>query len=148
MKTLQDWLAWQSTLNPRRMELGLDRVARVWSRIGPGDLGFPVITVGGTNGKGSCVALVEAMAEAAGYRSACYSSPHLLRYNERVRIAGVPVEDAALCDAFERIEEVRSDTALTYFELVPGRPAPLCRHKARPGGPGGGALEDGWTPST
>jgi dihydrofolate synthase/folylpolyglutamate synthase len=99
------------------MELGLDRVASVWSRIGPAVLGFPVITVGGTNGKGSCVALVEAMTEAAGYRSACYSSPHLLRYNERIRIAGVPVEDAALCDAFERIEEVRGDTALTYFEF-------------------------------
>jgi len=117
LKTLEDWLAWQSTLNPRRMELGLQRVCRVWSSLGQGPLGFPVITVGGTNGKGSCVALIEAMAGAGGYRTACYSSPHLLRYNERVRIAGVPVDDAALCRAFERIEQGRGDTPLTYFEF-------------------------------
>lgn len=117
MRTLEDWLAWQSTLNPRRMDLGLDRVSRVWSRLAQGPLGFPVITVGGTNGKGSCVALIEAMAEAGGYRTACYSSPHLLRYNERVRISSVPVEDAALCGAFERIEQMRGDIPLTYFEF-------------------------------
>lgn len=117
MKTLEDWLAWQSTLNPRRMDLGLERVATVWSRLGSGKLGCPVITVGGTNGKGSCVSLIEAMAEAAGYRTACYSSPHLLRYNERVRTAGVPADDATLCGAFEQVEVVRGDTPLTYFEF-------------------------------
>ncbi|HSQ06085.1 MAG TPA: bifunctional tetrahydrofolate synthase/dihydrofolate synthase [Chromatiaceae bacterium] len=117
MKTLEDWLAWQSTLNPRRMELGLDRVSQVWSRLGQGHLGYPVITVGGTNGKGSCVAMIESMARAGGYRTACYSSPHLLRYNERIRIGGVPVADADLCGAFERIEQVRGDTPLTYFEF-------------------------------
>lgn len=117
MKTVEDWLIWQSGLHPRPMDLGLDRVAAVWSRMGAGELQFPVITVGGTNGKGSCVALIEAMAEAGGYRSACYSSPHLLRYNERVRIATTPVDDAALCAAFERIEAVRGGTPLTYFEF-------------------------------
>jgi len=117
LKTLDDCLAWQSTLNPKRMDLGLERVARVWARLGPGDLGFPVITVGGTNGKGSCAALIEAMAEAAGYRTVCYSSPHLLRYNERIRIAGAPVSDADLCRAFEEVEAARGETPLTYFEF-------------------------------
>lgn len=99
------------------MDLGLDRVSRVWSRLGQGHLGYPVLTVGGTNGKGSCVALIEAMAGAGGYRTASYSSPHLLRYNERVRIGGVPVTDADLCGAFERIEQMRGDIPLTYFEF-------------------------------
>ncbi|MGE5154349.1 MAG: bifunctional tetrahydrofolate synthase/dihydrofolate synthase [Bdellovibrio bacteriovorus] len=117
MKSLDDWLAWQSSLNPRRMVLGLERVAEVWSRLAQGPLGCPVITVGGTNGKGSCVALIEAMTEAGGFRTACYTSPHLLRYNERVRIAGVPVADGPLCDAFARVEEARGDTPLTYFEF-------------------------------
>lgn len=117
MRTLNDWLAWQSSLNPRTVDLGLDRVAQVWSRVGPRDLGFPVITVGGTNGKGSCVALIEAMAQAGGYRTVCYSSPHLLNYNERIRIGGTEVGDADLCAAFERIEAARGETPLTYFEF-------------------------------
>jgi dihydrofolate synthase/folylpolyglutamate synthase len=116
-KTLDDWLAWQTTLHPNRMELGLDRVAEVWSRLGAPALGCPVITVGGTNGKGSCVAFIEAMAQAAGYATACYTSPHLLRYNERVRIAGEPATDEALCAAFARVERARGATPLTYFEF-------------------------------
>jgi len=99
------------------MELGLERVSRVWSRIGPKGLDFPVITVGGTNGKGSCVAFAEARAEAGGYRTACYGSPHLLRYNERVRVGGDSVSDAALCGAFERVEAARGGMPLTYFEF-------------------------------
>ncbi|WP_295613396.1 bifunctional tetrahydrofolate synthase/dihydrofolate synthase [uncultured Lamprocystis sp.] len=117
MKTLDEWLAWQSTLHPNRMALGLERVADVWSRLGVPGLGCPVITVGGTNGKGSCVALIEAMAQAAGYRTACYTSPHLLRYNERVRINGEAVTDEALCAAFARVEGARGATPLTYFEF-------------------------------
>ena len=117
MKSLDDWLAWQSTLNPRRMELGLERVRQVWLRLGTPNPGFPVITVGGTNGKGSCVALIESMAQAAGYGTASYSSPHLVRYNERVRLGGEPVDDQALCGAFERVERARAETPLTYFEF-------------------------------
>ena len=75
-----------------------------------------MITVGGTNGKGSCVAMLEAMAMAAGYHTACYTSPHLLRYNERVRIDGLAVDDDALCTAFQGVEAARGPVPLTYFE--------------------------------
>lgn len=73
--------------------------------------------MGGTNGKGSCVAMTEAICRAAGYRTGVYSSPHLLRYNERVRIDGEDVSDALLCESFERIDRARGETALTYFEF-------------------------------
>jgi dihydrofolate synthase / folylpolyglutamate synthase len=78
---------------------------------------FGVITVSGTNGKGSTVAMLEAILRAAGYRTGLYTSPHLVHYNERIRIDGDPVADAELCDAFERIEAVRADVPLTYFEF-------------------------------
>ncbi|HYN77591.1 MAG TPA: folylpolyglutamate synthase/dihydrofolate synthase family protein, partial [Lamprocystis sp. (in: g-proteobacteria)] len=117
LKTLDEWLAWQATLHPNRMALGLDRVGEVWARLGAPALGGPVITVGGTNGKGSCVAFIEAIAEAAGYRTACYTSPHLRRYNERVRIGGVAATDEALCAAFARVDQARGATPLTYFEF-------------------------------
>jgi dihydrofolate synthase / folylpolyglutamate synthase len=114
---LEQWLAWQSRLHPKRMELGLDRVSTVWSELGLRGLGCPIVTVGGTNGKGSCVAIIEAMAQAAGYRTGAYTSPHLLRYNERIRIAGEPVSDEALCRAFALVERARGDIPLTYFEF-------------------------------
>ena len=116
-KTLAEWLAWQTILHPNRMEFGLDRVAEVWYRLGAPPLGCPVITVGGTNGKGSCVAFIEAIAQAAGFRTACYTSPHLRRYNERVRIGGVAATDEALCGAFARVDLARGETPLTYFEF-------------------------------
>ncbi|MBN2885992.1 MAG: bifunctional tetrahydrofolate synthase/dihydrofolate synthase [Chromatiaceae bacterium] len=115
-RTLDDWLAWQTQQHPARMALGLERVAEVWRRLAPAPLGCPVITVGGTNGKGSCVAYIEAMASAGGYRCGGYGSPHLLRYNERVRIAGQEVSDEALCAAFAEVEAARGATPLTYFE--------------------------------
>ncbi|WP_295388115.1 bifunctional tetrahydrofolate synthase/dihydrofolate synthase [uncultured Thiodictyon sp.] len=115
--TLGDWLAWQSSLTPHRMEFGLERIAVVWSRLGPPTLGAPVIAVGGTNGKGSTVAYLEAIARAAGYHTGCYTSPHLLSYHERVRIDGTPATDRALCAAFSRVEQARGDTPLTVFEF-------------------------------
>lgn len=120
-QTLADWLAWQETLHPSRIELGLERVEAVWSRLNPqtgsARLPFPVISVGGTNGKGSCVAYLEAWYRAAGYRCGAYTSPHLLRYNERIRIDGELVSDAALCESFGRIDRARGEIALTYFEF-------------------------------
>ena len=115
--SLTDWLAWQETLHPNVIDMGLDRVASVASRMGLGRPANTVITVAGTNGKGSCVALLESILGAAGYRVGVYSSPHLLRYNERVRVCGREVDDAALCTAFERIDQARGATSLTYFEF-------------------------------
>jgi dihydrofolate synthase / folylpolyglutamate synthase len=114
--TLTAWLAWQETLHPSRIDLRLERVGAVWDALGLG-LGCPVITVGGTNGKGSVVAYLDEMYRAAGYRTCAYTSPHLLRYNERIRIDGAEADDAAICAAFARIDAARGDAQLTYFEF-------------------------------
>lgn len=114
---LTSWLRWQETLHPSAIDLGLERVAAVWSRMCTAAVPFPVITVAGTNGKGSCAAMLESIYRAAGYRTACYTSPHLLLYNERLRVDGQEVTDAALCAAFERVDQARADTTLTYFEF-------------------------------
>jgi dihydrofolate synthase/folylpolyglutamate synthase len=115
--TLAAWLDHQQRIHPRAVELGLDRVREVWGRLGAPMPAPVVIAVGGTNGKGSTVAFLEAMLGAAGKRVGAYTSPHLLHYNERVRVAGRDVEDAALLDAFARIEAARGSIALTYFEF-------------------------------
>jgi dihydrofolate synthase/folylpolyglutamate synthase len=114
---LEDWLAYQETLNSRVIDLGLDRVNEVLRRMGL-DQPWPVIiTVAGTNGKGSCVALLGSILIQGGYRVGTYTSPHLLRYNERITIDGKAVDDTALCEAFEQVEQARGDVALTYFEF-------------------------------
>jgi dihydrofolate synthase / folylpolyglutamate synthase len=113
---LSDWLDYQQRVHPRAIELGLERVRAVWHELGAPSPARTVITVGGTNGKGSTVAFLEAMLRADGRRVGAYTSPHLLRYNERVRIDGVEASDDALVAAFERIEAARGDIALTYFE--------------------------------
>jgi dihydrofolate synthase/folylpolyglutamate synthase len=114
---LQDWLRWQQTLHPSAIDLGLERVATVWSRLQRGPVPFPVITIAGTNGKGSCTAILESIYLAASYRTACYTSPHLLRYNERVRLEGLEIDDEALCAAFDRVDQARGSIGLTYFEF-------------------------------
>ncbi|MEO7063788.1 MAG: bifunctional tetrahydrofolate synthase/dihydrofolate synthase [Dokdonella sp.] len=120
---LTGWLDYQQGVHPRAIALGLDRVREVWTRLGVPVPAPVVITVGGTNGKGSTVAFLEAMLAAGGKRVGAYTSPHLLTYNERVRIAGRDVDDATFVAAFERIEAARgSDSsesiALTYFEYA------------------------------
>ncbi len=119
--TLDQWLAHQQLQNPNAIALGLDRVRVVAQRLGLTRPAKRVITVAGTNGKGSTVAFIEAIARAARLRVGAYTSPHLLRYNERVRLDGVDASDDALVAAFERIEAARQiddDAAiqLTYFE--------------------------------
>ena len=116
-KTLPEWLAWQEQLHPNAIDLGLDRVRRVLKSMALEPPPFRVLTVGGTNGKGSCVAFLDAMLRAAGYHVGAYTSPHLLRYNERVCINGMQASDAELCTAFESVDAVRGDVSLTYFEF-------------------------------
>jgi dihydrofolate synthase/folylpolyglutamate synthase len=113
---LADWLAYLETLHPKSIAMGLDRVASVAARL---DLepGCPVITVTGTNGKGSVCAYLDAILHAAGYRVGLYTSPHLLRYNERVRVVGSEASDADLSAAFTAVEAVRGEVPLTYFEF-------------------------------
>ncbi|KOR30773.1 hypothetical protein TI04_04160 [Achromatium sp. WMS2] len=115
--SLEQWLVWQESLHPSSIDLGLERVAAVWRLLQPQGLHSYVITVGGTNGKGSCVAMLGAILRTAGYRVGMYTSPHLLRYNERINIHGNPVSDGALCAAFARIEQARTNISLTYFEF-------------------------------
>jgi dihydrofolate synthase/folylpolyglutamate synthase len=115
--SLADWLDYQQRVHPREVALGLARVRRVWERLGAPRPAPVVITVGGTNGKGSTVAFLEAMLAAAGHRVGAFTSPHLLHYNERVRIDGATVSDASLVQSFVRIEAARGDIALTYFEF-------------------------------
>jgi dihydrofolate synthase/folylpolyglutamate synthase len=119
-RSLPEWLAYLETLHPKSIALGLARVREVYERLGIA-FDVPVVVVTGTNGKGSTCAFLEAMLGAAGYRVGLYTSPHLTRYNERVRIAGADVDDAALVAAFERVERARTAstpaTPLTYFEF-------------------------------
>ena len=116
-RSLSDWLAWQETLHPNAIDLGLDRLQRTLDRLGWQRPACPVITIAGTNGKGSCVALTARILREAGYRTGTFTSPHLLRYNERVAIDGVEVSDEMLMAAFERIDAARGDDTLTFFEF-------------------------------
>ncbi|WP_440985707.1 bifunctional tetrahydrofolate synthase/dihydrofolate synthase [Xanthomonas sontii] len=116
MNTLPEWLAYIERQHPQDIAMGLERVRAVAARMHLTKPAKHVITVGGTNGKGSTVAFVEAIARAAGWRVGSYTSPHLLRYNERVRIDGDEASDADLVTAFAAVEAARGDTALTYFE--------------------------------
>ena len=114
--TLAGWLDYIEQLHPQSIALGLDRVEKVKRALGLAPA-FPLITVGGTNGKGSVCAMLEAILSLAGYRVGCYTSPHLTRYNERVRIARAEASDADLARAFAAVERARGDTQLTYFEF-------------------------------
>ncbi|HUJ00644.1 MAG TPA: folylpolyglutamate synthase/dihydrofolate synthase family protein, partial [Usitatibacter sp.] len=127
MRSLTDWLAYISAQHPSTIAMGLERVREVLDRMGlplaspgiPAKAGIRpcVITVGGTNGKGSTCAMLERILLEAGYRVGTYTSPHILRYNERVRLQGEDADDAALERSFERVEAARGATPLTYFEF-------------------------------
>ena len=115
--TLDQWLAWQETLHPNKIDLGLDRVVSVLRRMGLDQPNYVVITIAGTNGKGSCVAMLESILLTAGYRVGAYLSPHLMRYNERIRVLSQQACGDALCASFNQIDESRGDISLTYFEF-------------------------------
>ena len=116
-KTLAEWLHWQEQLHPNIIDLGLNRVRCVLDAMALTQPPFRVLTVGGTNGKGSCVAFLDAMLRANGYLVGAYISPHLLRYNERVLVSGTEISDAELCAAFARVDAARGEVSLTYFEF-------------------------------
>lgn len=115
-RSVEEWLLWQESLSPRWIDLDLDRVRRVAGRLDIRRPSGPVFTVAGTNGKGSTVALLEAFLGAAGRSPGVFSSPHLLRYNERMRLSGQPIDDKSLTQAFEQVEEARDGIPLTFFE--------------------------------
>ena len=120
MKTLTDWLAHCEQLHPKAIDMGLARVKAVADRMAL-NLGSPVITVAGTNGKGSTCAMLESILRQAGYRTGVFTSPHLVRFEERLRLLGETVEAAELVAAFERVEKARAfnegEISLTYFEF-------------------------------
>jgi len=115
-RTLADWLAYIERQHPQPIALGLDRVLEVLEKLAV-EIACPVFTVAGTNGKGSTCAMLEAILQAGGYRTGLYTSPHLRRYNERVRIGAREAGDAALCAAFAAVEGARAGVPLTYFEF-------------------------------
>lgn len=116
-RSLGDWLAYLEQLHPSAIDMGLERSRRVAERLGLGKLAPRVVTVTGTNGKGSTCAFVASLLRAQGLKVGVYSSPHLLHYNERVRIDGRDASDERLCEAFAAVEAVRGDVSLTYFEM-------------------------------
>lgn len=115
--SLEGWLQWQQSSHGLAIDMGLERVGEVARILGLLRPSAQVITVAGTNGKGSCVAALEAIISAAGMRCGAYTSPHLLRYNERVKVNREQASDEALCRAFAVIDEARGDISLTYFEF-------------------------------
>ena len=114
---LDSWLQRIITLHPEEIDLGLDRIQAVANRMGLTKLANKVVTVAGTNGKGSCVACLQAVLESAGYRTGAYTSPHLHRFNERICVGGKSVSDRSLCDAFSAVEQKRQEDSLSYFEF-------------------------------
>nr|CAA6821017.1 MAG: Dihydrofolate synthase (EC @ Folylpolyglutamate synthase (EC [uncultured Thiotrichaceae bacterium] len=114
---LQEWLSWQESLHFSAIDLGLDRIRQVAANLDLLQPDFPIITVAGTNGKGSTVALLTSILSKAGYHVGTYTSPHILRYNERIAFNGQPVDDAPICEAFEAIDAARGEISLTYFEF-------------------------------
>lgn len=116
-RSLGDWLAYLEQLHPSAIDMGLERSQQVLAGLGLGKLAPRVVTVTGTNGKGSTCAFVATLLRAQGLKVGVYSSPHLLRYNERVLIDGVEAGDEQLCEAFTAVEAARGEISLTYFEM-------------------------------
>jgi dihydrofolate synthase/folylpolyglutamate synthase len=116
MRSLAEWLTLQESVHPKSIDMDLTRIAPVARALGVAAPAFPVITVGGTNGKGSVVAHLEALLRSLGALTGAFTSPHLVRYNERIRVDGTDVDDAQLIAAFERIEAARGAITLSFFE--------------------------------
>jgi dihydrofolate synthase/folylpolyglutamate synthase len=117
-RSLAEWLDWQSRVHPLAMDFTLERIATLLGRLPIRRPSGPVFVVGGTNGKGSVAALLSSLMAADGRRVGCYTSPHLVRYQERMLIDGREIDDRVLIDAFERIEAARGSITLTFFEYA------------------------------
>ncbi|NOR52401.1 MAG: bifunctional tetrahydrofolate synthase/dihydrofolate synthase [Gammaproteobacteria bacterium] len=115
--TLAEWLQWQEKLHPKSIDLGLERSRKTLNQLKLNTPKHLTITVAGTNGKGSTIAILESILLAAGYSVGSYTSPHLLHYNERIKINGTAVNDEAICHAFDEIDQARGEISLTYFEF-------------------------------
>lgn len=126
-KTLADWLLWQESLHISEIDLGLERIGKVAERLNLLTPTFPIITVAGTNGKGSTVAFLDTILCAEGYKTGAYTSPHLVNYNERIRLDGAQTSDELIIEAFTAIDKARysdqanteksEEVSLTYFEF-------------------------------
>jgi len=137
---LNEWLGLLESRHSRTIDLGLERSREVWERMGSPRPARQIFTVAGTNGKGSTVACLGGMLQALGYTVGSYTTPHLFRYNERVRINGVDASDRQLVDAFERVEAARGDVSLSYFEF--GTLAAIyLMHESRDGAGDGSGLD-------
>lgn len=117
-QSLSKWLSHWGNLHPKAIDLGLERITRLANRLNIRKFQCPVMTVGGTNGKGSTVAFLSSIYQAAGYRVGAYTSPHLLRFNERICLNGQPISDKELCLTFQTIEAIRGQESITYFEAA------------------------------
>ena len=115
--SLKEWLNWQQTLHSQKIELGLERIAEVANTMGVTKPKYKTIVVAGTNGKGSIVSTLESIYHRGGYRVGAYTSPHLIHYNERIRVQQQNTEDEILCNAFDIVDRTRRDTSLSYFEF-------------------------------
>lgn len=115
--TLTEWLAWMESCHPSEIELGLERIKTVANSLAIDLSASKVVTIAGTNGKGSTVSYLDSIYRKAGYSVGCFTSPHFLHYNERVKIDGVNASDSLLCSAFARIDQARGQIPLTYFEF-------------------------------
>lgn len=118
MRTFAAWLQYIESLHPKTMAMGLERIQPIAAQLGVERFTCPVITIGGTNGKGSCVAFLESIYRAQGYLTGAYTSPHLLHFSERVRIQGQEVSDSHWQEAFGHVEAARGETPLTFFEFT------------------------------
>jgi len=125
--TLDEWLSWQESCHSSEIDLGLARVGAVAAAMGLSLDRTNVITVAGTNGKGSTVAVLNALLLSAGYSVGCFTSPHFLRYNERIQLDGIEVSDTLLIESFDRIDTARGDTPLTFFEFGTLAAIDLCQ---------------------
>lgn len=117
LTTLDDWLDWQENLHTQEIDLGLERIQKVYLALFPNGVPFSVITVAGTNGKGSTIAFIEHIYQQGNYKTGKFTSPHILAYNERFAINSTNASDQQIIQAFESIEAVRGDISLTYFEF-------------------------------